>query len=82
MGRWRHLQRAVPALPNSGLNGSSPVKSLYWGDVDRALDIFFNYYVRDHGSAKYEFLLSRMKPVHQIPTQRLPLKAEWGKWFM
>ncbi|KAL2038347.1 hypothetical protein N7G274_008996 [Stereocaulon virgatum] len=55
-----------------------PSEKFDWGDVGKALDIFFNDYVRGHGSVKYEFLLSHEKRVRKIPTQRLPLKVEWG----
>ena len=56
-----------------------PSKKFDSGDVDDALSLFFNDYVRDHGNSKYEFLLSGVEPVHKIPTQRLPLKVGWGK---
>ena len=48
------------------------------GDVERAMYLFYNDYVRDHGDAIYEFLLSGVMPVRHIPTQRLPLKVAHG----
>lgn len=81
-GSLNASRASCASSPNEWPEWYQPSEKFDWGDVDRALDVFYNDYVRDHGSAKYEFLLSRMKPVHQIPTQRLPLKFEWGKWFM
>ena len=48
------------------------------GDCPKALELFYNDYVKDHEGIKYEFLSSGVTPVHGIPTQRVPLKAAHG----
>ena len=55
-----------------------PSEQFDFGDVERALDLFYIDYVRDHGDAIYEFLRSGVTPVRHIPTQRLPLKLGYG----
>ena len=55
-----------------------PSEKFDFGDVEKAMDLFYNDYVRDHGDTIYEFLLSGVVPVRQIPTQRLPLKVAHG----
>ena len=48
------------------------------GDVQHAMDLFYNDYVRDHRDTRYEFLRSGVTPIRQIPTQRLPLRVSFG----
>lgn len=48
------------------------------GDCPKALELFFTDYTRDHDGTKYEFLASGVPPVHEIPTQRVPLKVAYG----
>ena len=48
------------------------------GDCPKALELFFNDYTRDHEGIKYEYLASGVAPVHEIPTQRVPLKVAYG----
>lgn len=51
-------------------------------DVELAMNLFYNDYVRDHGDTIYEFLRSGVTPVRKIPTQRLPLKVAHGTCFI
>ena len=55
-----------------------PSERFDFGDVEQAMDLFYNDYVRDHGDTVYEFLRSGVTPVRRIPTQRLPLKVAHG----
>lgn len=55
-----------------------PSERFDFGDVENALDLFYNDYVRDHGDTVYEFLHSGVVPLRHIPTQRLPLKVAYG----
>ena len=55
-----------------------PSERFDFGDVENALTLFHNDYVRDHGDTKYEFLRSGVTPVRGIATQRLPLKIATG----
>ena len=48
------------------------------GDCPKALELFFTDYTRDHEGIKYEYLASGVTPVHEIPTQRVPLKVGHG----
>ena len=48
------------------------------GDCAKALELFYTDYTRDHEGIKYEFLASGVTPVHEIPTQRVPLKVAHG----
>ncbi len=52
------------------------------GDCPKAINLFYNDYVKDHGGTRYEFLASGVTPVHGIPTQRVPLKVAIGKPFV
>lgn len=49
------------------------------GDCTSAINLFYNDYVKDHGGTRYEYLASGVKPVHGIPTQRVPLKVASGE---
>ena len=55
-----------------------PSKKFDNGDCVKALDLFYRDYTRDHEGIKYEYLASGVKPVHGIPTQRVPLKVAHG----
>lgn len=48
------------------------------GDCEKAIDLFNNDYVKDHKDTRYEYLASGVEPVHDIPTQRVPLKVSIG----
>lgn len=59
-----------------------PSKKFDNGDCPKALELFFNDYTRDHEGIKYEYLASGVTPVHEIPTQRVPLKVGYGTCFV
>ena len=58
-----------------------PSKKFDNGDCPKAIELFYNDYTRDHEGIKYEFLASGVTPVHEIPTQRVPLKVAYGMSF-
>lgn len=49
------------------------------GDCSKAIDLFYSDYVKDHEGARYEYLASGVDPVHDIPTQRVPLRVSAGE---
>lgn len=56
-----------------------PSRKFDLGDCSKAIDIFYHDYVKDHNGIKYEFLPSGVRPIHGIPTQRIPLKVGYGR---
>lgn len=55
-----------------------PSEKFDYGDCDKAINLFYSDYVKDHESTRYEFLASGVDPVHGIPTQRVPFKVGSG----
>lgn len=49
------------------------------GDCEKAINLFYNDYVKDHDGTRYEYIASGKEPVHGIPTQRVPLKITVGR---
>ena len=56
-----------------------PSKKFDSGDCEKAISIFNEDYVQNHGGARYEYYNADHKPIHGIPTQRVPLKFGFGK---
>ena len=48
------------------------------GDCEKAITMFNDEYVQNHGGARYEFYNVDHQPIHGIPTQRVPLKFGSG----
>ena len=55
-----------------------PSKQFDHGDCDKARELFYNDYVRHHNGQRYEFFAPYNHPIHEIPTQRVPLKFASG----